>query len=70
MTLGHADGVIFLIVFAGYIFTMVRSAMKARAAGQKVEIEGVEECDNMKRAVIRQKYPLSDRGCSCNCFWR
>ena len=49
MTLGHADGVIFLIVFAGYIFTMVRSAMKARAAGQKVEIEGVEECDNMKQ---------------------
>lgn len=48
MTLGHADGVIFLIVFAGYIFTMVRSAMKARASGQKVEIEGVEECDNMK----------------------
>lgn len=48
MTLGHADGVIFLIVFAGYIFTMVRNAMKARAAGQKVEIEGVEECDNMK----------------------
>ena len=48
MTLGHADGVIFLIVFAGYIFTMVRSAMKARAAGQKVEIEGVEGCDNMK----------------------
>ena len=48
LTLGHADGVIFLIVFAGYIFTMVRSAMKARAAGQKVEIEGVEECDNMK----------------------
>ena len=48
MTLGHADGVIFLIVLAGYIFTMVRSAMKARAAGQKVEIEGVEECDNMK----------------------
>ena len=48
MTLGHADGIIFLIVFAGYIFTMVRSAMKARAAGQKVEIEGVEECDNMK----------------------
>ena len=48
MTLGHADGVIFLIVFAGYIFTMVQSEMKARAAGQKVEIEGVEECDNMK----------------------
>ena len=36
MTLGHADGVIFLIVFAGYIFTMVRSAMKARAAVRDV----------------------------------
>ena len=56
MTLGHADGVIFLIVFAGYIFTMVRSAMKARAAGQKVEIEGVEECDNMK--VLRYRFIL------------
>ena len=54
MTLGHADGVIFLIVFAGYIFTMVRSAMKARAAGQKVEIEGVEECDNMKELSYGQ----------------
>ena len=56
MTLGHADGVIFLIVFAGYIFTMVRSAMKARAAGQKIEIEGVEECDNMK--VLRYRFIL------------
>ena len=49
MTLGHADGVIFLIVFAGYIFTMVRSAMKARAAGQKVEIEGVTHTHNVKK---------------------
>lgn len=59
MTLGHADGVIFLIVFAGYIFTMVRSAMKARAAGQKVEIEGVEEMCNMKELSMA-KVSLSD----------
>lgn len=44
MTLGHIDGIVFLIIFAVYIFTMVQSAMKARAAGQKVEIEGVEAC--------------------------
>ena len=62
--------VIFLIVFAGYIFTMVQSAMKARAAGQKVEIEGVEECDNMKELSYGKSILISDRGCSCNCFWR
>ena len=43
MTLGHLDGIIFLILFAGYILAMIRSAMKARAAGKDVEIEGVEE---------------------------
>ena len=29
MTLGHIDGIVFLIIFAVYIFTMVQSAMKA-----------------------------------------
>lgn len=43
MTLGHLDGIIFLVLFAGYILVMIRSAMKARAAGKDVEIEGVEE---------------------------
>lgn len=43
MTLGHLDGIIFLILFAGYILAMIRSAMKSRAAGKDVEIEGVEE---------------------------
>lgn len=32
--LGHLDGVIFLVLFAGYIFMMVKSAMKARAEGK------------------------------------
>ena len=40
MTLGHFDGVIFLIVFAGYIFYMIKIALKASKEGKKVDIEG------------------------------
>lgn len=43
MTLGHLDGIVFLILFAGYILFMLKSALKARAEGKKVEIEGIEE---------------------------
>ena len=45
MTLGHLDGMILLGFFAGYIVAMIRSAMKARAAGKNVEIEGIEELE-------------------------
>ena len=40
MTLGHLDGVIFIVLFACYIIYMVRTAMKASKKGKKVEIEG------------------------------
>ena len=40
MTLGHFDGVIFIGLFAGYIFYMIRIALKANKDGKKVEIEG------------------------------
>ena len=39
MTVGHMDGVILLVLFAFYIGSMVRSALKARAAGQQVDEE-------------------------------
>ena len=41
--LGHLDGVIFLVLFAGYIILMIRSALKARAEGKEVAIEGEED---------------------------
>lgn len=41
--LGHLDGVVFLVLFAGYIFLMIRNALKARAEGKTVVIEGEEE---------------------------
>ena len=45
MTLGRLDGIIFLVIFAGYILVMIRSVMKARADGKNVEIEGIEELE-------------------------
>ena len=42
MRLGHLDGMILLGFFAGYIVTMIRSAMKARAAGKNVDMEELE----------------------------
>ena len=45
MTLGHFDGVIFLIVFAAYIFYMIKIALKASKQGKKVEIEGGSDED-------------------------
>ena len=40
MTLGHLDGVLFIVLFACYIIYMVRTAMKASKEGKKIEIEG------------------------------
>ena len=42
LTVGRIDGVILLVLFALYIGSMVRSALKARAAGQQVEEEEYE----------------------------
>lgn len=50
MTLGHIDGVILLVIFVCYILWMVRSALKARAAGndageeEEIEILPVWRC--------------------------
>ena len=51
MTLGHLDGMILLGFFAGYIVAMIQSAMKARAAGKNVEIEGIEELEEETTTV-------------------
>ncbi|MBR5566307.1 MAG: calcium/sodium antiporter [Roseburia sp.] len=42
MTVGHMDGVILLILFALYIGSMIRSALKARATGKGIEEEEYE----------------------------
>jgi cation:H+ antiporter len=43
--LGRGEGIIFLVLFMGYIFLMIRSALKARAAGLAVENEAIEEAE-------------------------
>lgn len=40
MVLGRADGILFLIVFVLFLLAMIRSAMKARAAGNETGTEG------------------------------
>lgn len=43
MSLGHLDGVIFLIIFVGYLLWMIRSARKARQIQQEDQIMKEEE---------------------------
>ena len=46
MVLGRVEGIILIVLFIGFILLMIRSALKARAAGQAVENEAVEEAEN------------------------
>ena len=48
MSLGHADGVIFLILFAGLIGLMIHSAMKASKEGNAVASEEIEAAEEIK----------------------
>lgn len=43
MTLGHVDGIIFLIIFACYILWMIKNAMKARNNEKIVQLETMED---------------------------
>lgn len=57
MTLGHLDGAIFLGAFAGYVLYMIRTALKARAEGKKIEIEGIEGLEDGEMKLL--SYPKS-----------
>lgn len=48
MSLGHADGVIFLILFAGFIGLMICSALKASKEGNAVASEEIEAAEEIK----------------------
>ena len=39
MILGRVDGIILMVIFAGFLYSMVNSAKKARAAGENTEEE-------------------------------
>ncbi len=45
MTLGRFDGVILIAFFAGYLFYMVKIALKASREGKNIEIEGGSDED-------------------------
>ena len=48
MSLGHADGVIFLILFAGFIGLMICSALKASKEGNADASEEIEAAEEIK----------------------
>ena len=43
MTLGRVDGIIFCVLFAGFLAYMIRNALKAREGGEKILEEEAEE---------------------------
>lgn len=54
MTLGHLDGIIFLVIFAGYILLMVSNAMRARNNKEVVQLEAMEN-----EELLIMSYPKS-----------
>ncbi len=42
LKLGRIEGFILLVLFAGFIYMMIKSALQARAAGREVENEAIE----------------------------
>ncbi len=52
MEVGHVDGVILLVLFAAFLFWMVQSAKKARAAGEALEIEEEEEAEHLANLPV------------------
>ncbi len=43
MTVGHADGIILVVVFAFFLFWMVRSARKSMQSGEDIEAEEIKD---------------------------
>ncbi len=51
MILGRFDGVLFIAIFAGYIFCMVKLALKASKEGRKAAVEGDPDEEIKVRSV-------------------
>ncbi|MCR5144391.1 MAG: calcium/sodium antiporter [Lachnospiraceae bacterium] len=55
MALGRIDGIIFLVLFIIFLVMMIKHALKARAAGETVVVEGEDEIDKdmpMIKAIL------------------
>ena len=48
MSLGHIDGVIFLVIFAGFIALMIKSALKASKEGNALASEEIEAAEGIQ----------------------
>ena len=72
MTLGHLDGILFLILFAGYIGLMLKSALSARSQEQKEEWKRRQEAE--EELAVSVPFPKSllfiVGGAIAICDWR
>ena len=50
--LGHIEGLVLLVLFAGFIALMIRSALKARSKGLAVENESVEVAEKTELMAV------------------
>ena len=48
MSLGHVDGIIFLVIFAGFIVLMIKSALKASKEGNALASEEIEAAEGIQ----------------------
>ena len=68
LTLGRFDGVILIAFFAGYLFYMVKIALKASREGKSVEIEGGSD-EDIKIDFCSGKYNIYCRWSDRNSIW-
>ena len=52
MTVGHADGIILVVIFALFLYWMVRSAKKSMQAGEDIEAEEIKDLPMWKCLVF------------------
>ena len=72
MELGRIDGIVFLVIFVGFIVVLIKSAMDARKRGEisEKEREMNEEMSEMKEQPVWEIHYLYRRWSDCYQIWR
>ena len=60
MTVGHADGIILVVIFAFFLYWMVLSAKKSMQAGEDVEAEEIKDLPVWKCLIFIGGFGLSE----------
>ena len=63
MAIGRADGLILLTLFAVYIIVLIQLAYKSQRAGEKVDIEGLDDIESSKLLSLKRSLAYIIGGC-------